>query len=64
MRIGGLAALVGVSTRTVRHYHHLGLVPGQVRRILGFDVKGMVSLVLWVARTRIRGHRCLAVLPL
>jgi DNA-binding transcriptional MerR regulator len=27
MRIGELAALVGVSTRTVRHYHHLGLLP-------------------------------------
>ena len=27
MRIGELAALVGVSTRTVRHYHHEGLLP-------------------------------------
>ncbi|MCS0639208.1 MerR family transcriptional regulator [Streptomyces sp. LP05-1] len=27
MRIGELAALVGVTTRAVRHYHHLGLLP-------------------------------------
>ncbi|MGC0332323.1 DNA-binding transcriptional MerR regulator [Streptomyces sp. SAI-170] len=27
MRIGELAAAVGVTTRTVRHYHHLGLLP-------------------------------------
>lgn len=27
MKIGELAALVGVSTRTVRHYHHLGVLP-------------------------------------
>lgn len=28
------------------------LVPAQVRRIMGFDLKGMVSLALWVARRR------------
>jgi hypothetical protein len=28
------------------------LVPGPVRRIVGFDAKGMHSLVLWVARRR------------
>ncbi|MDL5201284.1 MerR family transcriptional regulator [Streptomyces sp. ALI-76-A] len=27
MRIGELAAAIGVTTRTVRHYHHLGLLP-------------------------------------
>ncbi|MCD7439496.1 MerR family transcriptional regulator [Streptomyces lincolnensis] len=27
MRIGELAGAVGVTTRTVRHYHHLGLLP-------------------------------------
>uniref|UniRef100_A0AAU2A8Y3 MerR family transcriptional regulator n=1 Tax=Streptomyces sp. NBC_00093 TaxID=2975649 RepID=A0AAU2A8Y3_9ACTN len=27
MRIGELATAVGVTTRTVRHYHHLGLLP-------------------------------------
>ncbi|MEV8630808.1 MerR family transcriptional regulator [Streptosporangium sp. NPDC051023] len=36
MRIGDLAALVGVSTRTVRHYHHLGLLPEPVRLANGY----------------------------
>jgi DNA-binding transcriptional MerR regulator len=36
MRIGELAALVGVSTRTVRHYHHLGLLPEPTRRANGY----------------------------
>jgi DNA-binding transcriptional MerR regulator len=36
MRIGELAALVGVSTRTVRHYHHLGLLPEPARRVNGY----------------------------
>ncbi|ROO51974.1 DNA-binding transcriptional MerR regulator [Micromonospora sp. Llam0] len=36
MRIGELAALVGVSTRTVRHYHHLGLPPEPERLSNGY----------------------------
>ena len=36
MRIGELAALVGVSTRTVRHYHHLGLLPEPERLVNGY----------------------------
>ncbi|CNE65630.1 Transcriptional regulator%2C MerR family [Mycobacterium tuberculosis] len=36
MRIGELAALVGVSTRTVRHYHQLGLLPEPERRANGY----------------------------
>ncbi|GAA3075842.1 MerR family transcriptional regulator [Streptosporangium carneum] len=36
MRIGELAALVGVSSRTVRHYHHLGLLPEPVRLANGY----------------------------
>lgn len=36
MRIGELAALVGVSTRTVRHYHRLGLLPEPVRLPNGY----------------------------
>ncbi|GAA4572829.1 MerR family transcriptional regulator [Planotetraspora kaengkrachanensis] len=36
MRIGELAALVGVSTRTVRHYHHVGLLPEPVRLTNGY----------------------------
>ncbi|WP_320774913.1 MerR family transcriptional regulator [Streptomyces sp. CRN 30] len=36
MRIGELAAAVGVTTRTVRHYHHLGLLPEPERRPNGY----------------------------
>jgi DNA-binding transcriptional MerR regulator len=36
MRIGELAALVGVSTRTVRHYHHLELLPEPERLANGY----------------------------
>jgi DNA-binding transcriptional MerR regulator len=36
MRIGELAALVGVSTRTVRHYHRLGLLPEPERLANGY----------------------------
>ena len=36
MRIGELAALVGVSTRTVRHYHRLGLLPEPARLVNGY----------------------------
>jgi len=37
VRIGELAALVGVSTRTVRHYHHLGLSLDEIRDVLADD---------------------------
>ncbi|MGW5650270.1 MerR family transcriptional regulator [Streptomyces humi] len=36
MRIGELAAAVGVSTRTVRHYHHQGLLPEPGRLANGY----------------------------
>lgn len=36
MRIGELAAAVGVTTRTVRHYHHQGLLPEPERRSNGY----------------------------
>jgi DNA-binding transcriptional MerR regulator len=36
MRIGELAELVGVSTRTVRHYHQLGLLPEPTRLPNGY----------------------------
>ncbi|MFI5679527.1 MerR family transcriptional regulator [Streptomyces cellulosae] len=36
MRIGELAAAVGVTTRTVRHYHHLGLLPEPERLRNGY----------------------------
>ncbi|MFI5826086.1 MerR family transcriptional regulator [Streptomyces sp. NPDC051578] len=31
MRIGEIAALAGVTTRAVRHYHHIGLLPEPAR---------------------------------
>ncbi|MFI7497448.1 MerR family transcriptional regulator [Streptomyces sp. NPDC049687] len=36
MRIGELAEAVGVTTRTVRHYHHLDLLPEPERRPNGY----------------------------
>lgn len=36
MRIGEIAALVGVTPRAVRHYHHLGLLPEPGRRANGY----------------------------
>ena len=36
MRIGELAAAVGVTTRTVRHYHHQGLLPEPERLSNGY----------------------------
>jgi DNA-binding transcriptional MerR regulator len=36
MRIGELAALVGISTRAIRHYHHVGLLPEPARKANGY----------------------------
>ncbi|RLL69260.1 MerR family transcriptional regulator [Streptomyces sp. Z26] len=36
MRIGQLAAVVGVTTRTVRHYHRIGLLPEPARQSNGY----------------------------
>lgn len=38
MRIGEFANLAGISTRAVRHYHHIGLLPEPVRRSNGYRV--------------------------
>ncbi|WP_157247065.1 MerR family transcriptional regulator [Nonomuraea typhae] len=46
MRIGQLAALAGVSTRAVRHYHHLGLLPEPERRANGYRVYGLRDAVV------------------
>lgn len=51
MRIGELAALVGVSTRTVRHYHHQGLLPEPVRLANGYREYRLRDAVL-LARVR------------
>ncbi|MGW6463654.1 MerR family transcriptional regulator [Streptomyces rubiginosohelvolus] len=51
MRIGEIAALVGVTPRAVRHYHHLGLLPEPLRLSNGYRAYGMREAVL-LARIR------------
>ncbi|MEU6390383.1 MerR family transcriptional regulator [Streptomyces sp. NPDC046939] len=41
MRIGELAAVVGVTTRAIRHYHHLGLLPEPGRLGNGYRDYGL-----------------------
>ena len=36
MRIGELAGLVGISTRAIRHYHRVGLLPEPARTPNGY----------------------------
>jgi DNA-binding transcriptional MerR regulator len=36
MRIGELAGLVGISTRAIRHYHHVGLLREPARKANGY----------------------------
>lgn len=45
MRIGELAALAGVSTRTVRHYHRIGLLPEPTRQANGYRSYGLRDAV-------------------
>ncbi|MGA5900168.1 MerR family transcriptional regulator [Streptomyces venetus] len=51
MRIGELAAAVGVTTRAVRHYHHLGLLPEPERLANGYREYGLRHAVV-LARIR------------
>ncbi|MFI5665472.1 MerR family transcriptional regulator [Streptomyces sp. NPDC051704] len=51
MRIGEIAALVGVTTRAIRHYHHVGLLPEPERRPNGYRAYGVRDAVL-LARVR------------
>ncbi|MEV0349598.1 hypothetical protein AB0H88_27820 [Nonomuraea sp. NPDC050680] len=51
-RLFGAERRGGADRRTALRAAYGRLVPDQVRRIMGFDVKGMVSLALWVARRR------------
>ncbi|MFJ8824883.1 MerR family transcriptional regulator [Streptomyces sp. NPDC102467] len=41
MRIGELARMVGVTTRAIRHYHHLGLLPEPERLGNGYREYGL-----------------------
>ena len=45
MRIGELAAIAGVSTRTVRHYHRVGLLPEPARQANGYREYGLRDAV-------------------
>lgn len=51
MRIGELAGLVGLSTRAIRHYHHIGLLPEPARRANGYREYGLRDAV-GLARVR------------
>lgn len=51
MRIGEIAALVGVTSRTVRHYHHIGLLPEPLRQANGYRTYSLRDAVL-LARIR------------
>ncbi|MEQ4723003.1 MerR family transcriptional regulator [Nonomuraea sp. B19D2] len=51
MRIGELAALLGVSTRTVRYYHQQGILPEPPRLTNGYREYGMRDAVA-LARVR------------
>ncbi|ANB06138.1 MerR family transcriptional regulator [Streptomyces ambofaciens] len=51
MRIGELADAVGVTTRTVRHYHHQGLLPEPERLANGYRTYTLRHVVV-LARVR------------
>jgi hypothetical protein len=51
-RLFGAERRGGANRRAALRAIYGQLVPDQVRRIVGFDLKGMVSLALWVARRR------------
>ncbi len=51
MRIGAIAALAGVTTRAIRHYHHIGLLPEPERRANGYREYTVRHAVL-LARVR------------
>jgi DNA-binding transcriptional MerR regulator len=53
MRIGELAGLAGVSTRTVRHYHRIGLLPEPRRRENGYRSYELRDLVLLLRARRL-----------
>lgn len=53
MRIGELADLVGVSTRTIRHYHHVGVLPEPARAGNGYREYGLADAVHLVRARRL-----------
>ncbi|MEU2132718.1 MerR family transcriptional regulator [Streptomyces sp. NPDC018352] len=55
MRIGEIAALVGLTTRTIRHYHHAGLLPEPERRLNGYRAYSVRDAVLLARVRRLTG---------
>ncbi|QPP06842.1 hypothetical protein G4Z16_11055 [Streptomyces bathyalis] len=51
-RLYGAAVREGSDRRTALRATVDSLVPARVRRVMSFDVRGMVSLALWIARRR------------
>ncbi|WP_150460876.1 MerR family transcriptional regulator [Nesterenkonia ebinurensis] len=58
MRIGELAEIVGVSTRTVRHYHHEGLMPEPARDSSGYRRYTVSDLAQLIRVRRLRDIGC------
>jgi DNA-binding transcriptional MerR regulator len=54
LTVGELAGLAGVSTRTVRHYHAVGLLPEPVRDTSGYRRYGAEDVVCLVRIVRLR----------
>ncbi|MEO3784683.1 hypothetical protein ABGB12_15205 [Actinocorallia sp. B10E7] len=52
VRLYRAARREGAGRRAAARAVYEGLVPVRVRRIMGFDLKGLASLVLWAARRR------------
>ncbi|MFD9792065.1 MerR family transcriptional regulator [Streptomyces sp. NPDC059070] len=53
MRIGEVAALVGLTTRAIRHYHHVGLLPEPERRPNGYRNYSVRDAVLLTRMRRL-----------
>ncbi|AZI59302.1 MerR family transcriptional regulator [Nakamurella antarctica] len=53
MRIGELAKIAGVSTRAIRHYHSVGVLPEPARRSNGYREYGSKDLLSLVRLVRL-----------
>lgn len=55
LTIGQLAAAAGISTRAVRHYHRIGLLPERTRRSNGYREYDITDLLLLLRIRRLTG---------
>jgi DNA-binding transcriptional MerR regulator len=55
MRIGDIAQLAGVTVRTVRHYHQIGLLPEPPRAANGYRLYGLADLIRLMRIARLKG---------